>query len=149
MLFVVLLLSACEQRTTVELAEGPPVVFVVAGSGLLSQLTVYGPAQDGVAYPEDSKDAIWEIVPMEGDGEHVSNLHSIRYGVVPDGYEQTVPRNGAPIPLLEYKRYFYRLVTMNAPHASGYFEIRNGSPIEVKEPCFELRDGKWFQVKCP
>jgi hypothetical protein len=139
----------CEQRTSVELAEDSPLAFVLSGSGRLAQLTLYAPEQEDVADPNDLTYALWEIVPLSDDGEHVSRLHSIRYGVVPSGYKQRIPDNGVPpANLLQGKRYFYRFVTMNAPSASGYFEIREGRPVKVKGPCFELRDEKWVRVEC-
>jgi hypothetical protein len=146
---IVLALSGCERRTQVELADDASLVFSVSGSGRLSQLTIYGPEEEDVADPESSSLAVWRIVPVAGDGERLGKLRSIRYGIVPSGYKQIVPSNDAnPVPLLAYKRYFYRLVTMNAPSASGYFEIRDGKPIKVAGPCFELRDDKWVRIDC-
>jgi len=150
LLAVVALVSGCEKPTSVELGKDRSLVFFVSGSGRLSKLVVYGPEQEQLGDPEDSTYALWEIVASEGDGPRVSELHSISYGVVPAGYKQVIPRDDKPpAGLMENRRYFYRLITMNAPHASGYFEVKDGRPTKVKGPCFELRNGSWNRIECP
>lgn len=149
LLLILLTFSSCEQRTTVELAEEPSLVLIVSGSGRLTELTIYGPEHEEDGHSQNTTNAIWKIIPQEDDGERVSKLHEVRYGLVPSGYKQMIPSNGsAPVPLLTEKRYSYRLVTINAPHASGYFELRDGRPTKVKGPCFELHDDKWVRVDC-
>jgi hypothetical protein len=147
---LIFLTQSCEQRTEVELSADSPLLFKVSGSGRLAQLIIYGPEQEDIADPADKTHAVWEIIPIAGYGERVSNLQSITYGIVPGGYKQIIPHNGyPPTPLLELRRYSYSFVTMNAPYASGYFEIRDGRPAKVQGPCFETQSGKWVKVACP
>src|ERR1051325_8112105 len=146
---LVLVTLSCEQRTTVELSGRSPIIFNMSGSGRLVQLTVFGGGKEG-AKEDKEKNFLWQLVQIDGDGERLSNIQVIKYGVVPSGYKQVLPRMGTSVePLLENTKYSYRFVTMNAPHASGYFEIRNGVPIKVSGPCYEDRNGKWVRIDCP
>jgi hypothetical protein len=136
-----LLLSVigCERRTQVRLEGGNPPRFVLSGSGKLGQVIIFGPEQEEMAKtdPFDKTYALWEIA-TEKDGEKgatsVEELSSITYGVLPHGYVQIKPKNGTPAALMQGKRYRYWFVTVNAPHASGYFEIRDSKAVPVSGP---------------
>jgi hypothetical protein len=129
-------LSACEQRTVVNLEGGNPPRFSMSGSGTLAEAIIFGPEQEQVSDPFDTRYAIWHIVTEEGRaGAYVRDLGSITYGVVPQGYKQIIPeRTKAPAALTPGKRYRYWFVTGDAPNASGYFEIREGKAVSVKGP---------------
>jgi hypothetical protein len=129
---------SCERRTEIKLADGIPPTFVLSGSGRLGELVIFGPEQEKVAAPFDKTYSLWEIAP-ETEGEKgaslVEDLHTITYGVVPQGYKQTKPENGAPPPpLTSGRRYRYLFVTVNSPHAAGYFEVQNGKAVSVSGP---------------
>ncbi len=132
-----LLLSAiaCERRTEVKLDGENPPTFLISGSGKLGELVVYGPEQESIVNPFDDTYALWEVAPKEeGEAAEVEELEAVTYGVVPKGYKQVKPENTPPPTLTEGTRYGYWLVTVNAPHAAGYIEIRNGKAIKVKGP---------------
>lgn len=138
-LLLSLLLSACERRTEVALEGGNPPTFMLSGSGRLGEVIIFGPEQERPASsdPLDETYALWKLEP-EKKGEDgaalVEQLHSLTYGVVPNGYKQTKPRIGPAPPLETGKRYRYWFVTVNAPWGAGYFEIREGKAILIKGP---------------
>jgi hypothetical protein len=132
-------MTGCEARTTVRLEGGNPPTFVLAGSGRLGEVVIFSPEQESIAGsdPFDVTHALWQI-RAEGEGQQsttlVEELHSITYGVVPRGYRQIKPESGPPPPLSPGKRYRFWFVTVNAPHAAGYFEIRDEKAVTVEGP---------------
>ncbi|MGH9873046.1 MAG: hypothetical protein ACRD9S_11360 [Pyrinomonadaceae bacterium] len=132
-------MTGCEARTVVRLEGGNPPSFVLTGSGRLSEVVIYSPEQERIAGSDafDDTYALWHI-RAEREGPQgaalVEEVHSITYGVVPRGYEQIKPESGPPPGLNPGNRYRFWFVTVNAPHAAGYFEIRDGKGITVKGP---------------
>ncbi len=139
LLLLVCFMSECERRTEVRVEGGNPPRFVLKGSGRLGQAIIFGPEQERIAQsdPFDDTYALWEIEP-ETEGEiaatPVEELGSLTYGVVPSGYKQIKPKTDPPPELESGKRYRYWFVTVNAPHAAGYFEIKDGKAIPVQGP---------------
>jgi hypothetical protein len=134
LMFVQLLACAIpnERSTKVRLEGGNPPTFVLSGSGELSDLVIYGPKQRDII--GDRAFAVWEIKPINGHegAESIESLSPIKYGSVPKNYIEVYPGNGASAPpLIEGEKYQYWFQTINAPHARGYFEIRNGKPVET------------------
>jgi hypothetical protein len=132
------LLTSCERRTEVRLGGGDPPTFYLSGSGRLGTTIVYGPEQERIADrdPFDKTYAIWEMEPEkkgEGAALQVEGL-TVTYGAILPGYKQLKPNSGLPPPLIPGKRYRYWFVTVNAPGASGYFEIRDGKAVKVDGP---------------
>jgi hypothetical protein len=149
----VLPMLGCERRTIVKFAGGNPPTFVIAGSGSLAVVTIYGPEREQTQNPFDDTGAIWKIVAEGGylNGEPVEKLRSITYGIVPQGYNQVIPAGAeSPPALVAGKRYSYWFDTTNAPHDAGFFEIKEGKATLVKGPdsCFDFRDGKWTHINC-
>lgn len=129
---LVTIMIACERRTTVILEGGIEPKFLIAGSGRLGELIIFDQEQEKIGDPFDTTYVIWRIKSKDPDGgELVEQLRSITYGVVPPGYQQTIPINGLAPRLVENRRYRYWFITANAPHAAGYFEIRNGEVVPV------------------
>lgn len=145
--------SGCEWPTRVNLKGGAAPVFDLSGSGEVECFTVFGPDfMTKAEKPSDENFAVWKIEPSGGfHGTWISKLGSITYGVVPEGYAQTIPKEGTPVRLMEGQKYFYVVVTANAPGASGYFEIRNSRAIPTagSGPCFLDDHGKTMRVPCP
>lgn len=120
------------QSTRVKLEGENPPLFVLSGSGKLSDLIIFGPKQRDIS--GDRAFALWEIKPTDGRkaSEPLETIGKIKYGVVPKNYVQIYPENGvSPPSLLEGERYEYWVQTLNAPHARSYFEIRDGKAVEV------------------
>jgi tellurite resistance protein TerC len=124
-----------EQRATrVRLEGGNPPVFVLSGSGSLAHLLICETRRRDLDEHEDF--ALWEIEPVEGylKGRRVEDIGAVKYGVVPQGYRQSYPENGAaPTPLATGNKYEYWFDTTNAPHARRYFVIRDFRAVEVAD----------------
>lgn len=129
----------CERRTVVKLEGGNPPIFVLSGSGELGEVIIFGPEQEAKAQsdPFDDTYALWRIA-AEKEGEDsakaVEALGRITYGSVPSGYTQLKPETGDAPPLVPGKRYRYWFITINAPHASGYFQIHGNRATSVEGP---------------
>ena len=131
--FTVVLLTACgERQTMVRLEGGSQPTFVLSGSGDLGELRIYGPRQRSVG--SDLDYVVWEIEAMGGqnEGRPVERLRRIQYGLVPEAYKQKFPEYATTAPPLEPgERYEYWFITTDAPHARGYFEVRDGKAVVV------------------
>jgi hypothetical protein len=118
--------SACQRKTTVTVTGSDRPTFVLAGSGNLSEVIISKPGEEQTPNPLDRENTLWRISAVNMPGQPVEVLHSLTYGVVPPGYRQQIPDEGAPTQLQANKRYGFLFVTSDAPHAAGYFEIRDG-----------------------
>lgn len=132
-------MPSCEQRTEVRLEGGNPPIFVLKGSGRLGEVLIFGPEQARTVQtdPFDETHAIWKIEPEqpgEANAPRLRDIRAITYGIVPNGYKQSKPVDTPPPVLVTGKRYGYRFITVNAPWGTGYFEIRDGKPLQVEGP---------------
>jgi hypothetical protein len=145
-------LIGCERATQVKLKGGTSPVFNLSGSGEVECFTVFGPDfMTKAEKPRDENFALWKIEPSDGfHGTWIGKLGSITYGAVPEGYTQTIPKEGTPPPLMEGQKYFYFVETANAPGAGGYLEIRRSRavPTTGSGPCFQRENSKWILVRC-
>lgn len=132
-------LQSCERRTVVQIEGGNPPVFALSGSGRLGEVIIFAPEQEtkAASNPFDDTHALWRIAAESKDetaARPVEQLGRITYGLVPQGYKQIKPETGQPPQLVPGKRYRYWFVTVNAPHASGYFEIQGDRAVPVNGP---------------
>lgn len=146
-----------EQATEVKIgAESGDTTFVLSGSGTLTDLMVYSPEYlAGAESPHDMRFALWCIQPADHEswGEPVWRLHSIRYGVVPQGYVQCAPLEGRPQPLHDSQTpYLLSVTTASAPGTSGYFTVEGGKAQWMRNPpegpCFTMEHGKYKRAQC-
>lgn len=143
--------SCGERKTEVRLEGGNPPRFVMSGSGRLVELSVGLNVQDKSIKPSERSPLVWKIVPTGRYGEEVESVDSVTYGVVPEGYRQVIPASdNQPPPLNPGNYYYYYLETLNAPHADGDFEIRDGKPVGVSgvKVCYKTVDGREVETKC-
>ena len=159
-LFTLLAVGGCERPTRVRLKGGMPPVFVLSGSGTPIHFSVYViSAADyeigrTVASLSDffTEPPVWRIeADNQWFGPTVGQVDRITYGIVPQRFTQTIPANGsAPIAIVPGKPYFFEMETVNAPGASGGFEVRNGkvADIHLGLPCLQLQSGKEMTVPC-
>ena len=140
----------CERRTEVNLEGGNPPAFVLSGSGNLVELSVGQDLQDKTQTPSKRSPVVWKIRPTSRDGEKLEAIGRIVYGVVPKGYKQVIPAEGAPPELIAGNYYYYYLETINAPHADGDFEIKDGKPVRVYGvgTCYRVINGKEIESPC-
>lgn len=151
-LILLVFLSCCGERgTQVVLTGGSRPTFSLRGSGKLDLM--YVEEADAVEQPNPAPDPLWVIVPEGGwlEGLPVETLGSVTYGLVPKGYRQKTPADGsAPRDLVAGRYYHFYISTINAPHASGYFEINNGKiqPAHIRPYCFHDTGDKKIKAPC-
>ena len=114
------------------------------------ELSVGQDLQDKTLTPSKRSPVIWKITPTSRDGERLENLGRIVYGVVPKGYKQTVPAEGPAPELTAGHYYYYYLETINAPHADGDFEMKDGKPVPVHGvgTCYRISNGQEIESPC-
>jgi hypothetical protein len=147
---LVLFCVNCERRTMVKLEGGNPPTFVLYGSGNLVEFSIGRDLQDKTLNPSKRSPVIWKLTPTSRDGEKVENIGRIVYGVVPHGYRQAIPAEGQPPELIAGNYYYYYVETINAPHADGDFEIKDGKPVRVKGvgTCYKVVNGQEIESLC-
>src|SRR5262249_29373550 len=133
MSFMIACSRSNQNSTHIDLEGGEKPAFKLHGGGSLDRFVIYGPRQregeGSVAF------TVWEIVPIAGslNGKYLWTLHSIKYGVVPEGYKQIYPENNLSPPLMvENELYRYRAEIVSAPWAVADFKLINGKVVEVE-----------------
>jgi hypothetical protein len=105
---------------------------VISGSGELGEVIITKPAAEQTRNPLDEENVLWRIRAAKMPGKPVEVVSSVKYGVTPQGYNQSVPNQGSAPTLEDNKRYGYLFVTGDAPLGAGYFEIHNGQAVSVQ-----------------
>jgi hypothetical protein len=144
------MLVGCEIDTKVRVTKDNPPKFTFSGNGILAQMYVSGPytldeiklvAKIGaktitqeellkIKQTMGESRTLWQIDP--GTGKYVSDLPTITYGELPDGFKQVYPKNNInPSPLLEGKYYSVSVPSHNANSRVTYFMVKNGNIVEV------------------
>jgi hypothetical protein len=163
MLFCTVSTIGCERSTQVRLEGGTSPVFLLSGSGNVTDFSVYIVSRSDfslgrtVDSPSSesffTQPAVWRI-ETRGGVIHVpaiKDIGQVTYGVVPKGYTQSVPSDGSvPPPILQGKQYFFDCVTVNAPGTRGFFQLIDGKvvPSQINLPCITARNGKEVTVPC-
>ena len=76
-------------------------------------------------------ETIWKIVaPAKLKGQA---WPQIEYGVVPNGFSQTVPAGGSPPTIATGKLYVARISDGTQGAEALFFELRNGRPVNVSD----------------
>jgi hypothetical protein len=107
-----------------------PPTFTLSGSGNLVFLYLAEVQDKKPLSPEDPE--MWKIQPNGND--KISELPSIIYGTVPNGFTQVTPTSGAPPPLMEGKVYAFGGPAYNANGGSIWFTIKDGKSVLVPKP---------------
>lgn len=119
-------LMGCEKGMTITVTkDSNPPSFKLSGSGRLFFFSVSEISDVNAASSKGS--AIWEIRPKDED--LISRLPEITYGVAPAGFNQTVPKVGAPPPLAEGKTYQAGGPGLEADGGWIRFTIKDGKTV--------------------
>lgn len=133
-LAALILVIACDPdlSTKVTMEGGNPPAFVLSGFSNVSQALILEPGYRGSVL--DTSHVLWGIRSESPDGRPIKDLGPITYGVVPQGFKQSIPENEvAPVALSEGSRYRFYFHCTQARPAEGYFEIRNGKAVIVEK----------------
>ena len=119
-----------ETPTTVALDGAGDPVFRLSGSARLKAFRVSDAAMTTNATdPLDNSRILREFEPLDS-GAFLSDLHSIEYGTVPNGYFQSTPIRKNPPRLRRNHPNLYWLETWNAPAMGRLFQLdNNGQPV--------------------
>ncbi|HXQ33356.1 MAG TPA: hypothetical protein VN843_04985 [Anaerolineales bacterium] len=121
-------LAACERDMTVSVInQSNPPSFKLSGSGRLIFFSVFEVPRDRPSSIDDPK--MWEIRPV--DENLISKLANITYGIVPPGFQQTIPETGTPPLLVEGKLYEAGGPAFDANGGSIRFTIKDSKIVIV------------------
>ncbi|SRR5258705_1820971 len=122
-------LVGCERSLKVGLDGKNPPTFRFDGSGDLQRVAICEITPDGKLPPYGS--GFWVLIPR-GD-VNASKSSTVTYGLIPEGFYQTVPSSGSPPPLQEGKIYAFGAETRGAHGGDVWFTIRNGQSVTVRK----------------
>jgi hypothetical protein len=120
-------LAGCERPLKVTLDGKNPPTFRFDGSGDLQRIAICEITPEGKLPPYGS--GFWVLFPR--GNVNASKSPPVTYGVIPDGFYQTLPSSGSPPPLQEGKIYAFGAETREAPGGDVWFTIRNGKSVTV------------------
>ena len=123
-------LVACERDMTIAVVnQSNPPSFKLSGSGRLVFFSVFEVPRDRPLSIDDP--TMWEIRPV--DENLISKLPNITYGVVPPGFQQTIPKTGTPPLLVEGTLYEAGGPAFDANGGSIRFTIKDGKIVIVSD----------------
>ena len=127
---ILIVFTGCERDMRIKIDGKTPPTFTLSGSGNLIFL-VLGEVHDNKPPLLGAPD-IWKIRP-EGENT-ISQLPSITYGIVPNGFIQVAPASGTPPPLIEGKVYEFGGPAYNANGGFIWLTIQGGKAVQVPNP---------------
>jgi len=137
---IVLGTIACEHIADfrVDIAESTPTSFLFGGRSAIADFEIWDVPRTtplSKTNPFDAKgETIWKISPA---AELVGRAWpNVTYGVVPNGFSQSIPLSGLPPPLSESKLYLARISDGRDSNSAIFFEIRNGRTVNVTDRVF-------------
>lgn len=117
--------TSCERDMTLKMDDANPPTFKLTGSGRLIFFAVSEVEPGRISKIDDP--TMWEIRPT--DENLISKLPDITYGVVPQGFRQLTPDQGAPPPLVEGKLYEAGGPAFEANGGTVRFRIKDGRAV--------------------
>jgi len=120
------LLVGCEPHVVISFDEKLPPSFKFTGSGTLPFFIVIDLGDEKSTKMSDA--VLWKIVPDSAKAGTVP-LGPITYGVVPEGWTQTVPAQGSPPPLVERRVYHAGGPEIEMPEGVVKFKIIGGRAL--------------------
>ena len=131
--------AACENLPdfNVDIDSKAPESFVFDGQSTISDFEIWDvprtkPLNKINPFTANGK-TIWKIAPT--DKRAGNAWPKITYGMVPEGFSQSVPANGSPPKLIETKLYA-ACISNGDRNSVLYFEIRNGRTVNVTHEIF-------------
>jgi hypothetical protein len=137
LLIIVVAISACENISdfSVDLENKTSLSFSFSGRSAIADFEILELPRTkplSKTNPWSFKgETIWKIGPtakLKG-----SAWPRIEYGVLPNGFSQTVPASGAPPTITAGKLYAARISDGTDGTVALFFELRNGRPVNVSD----------------
>jgi hypothetical protein len=123
MLLLMLLVGCSEPHVVISFDEKVPPSFKFTGTGTLPFFVVIDLGDEKSTEVSDA--VLWKITPNSAKAGTVP-LGPITYGVVPDGWTQTVPAQGSPPELVERRVYHAGGPEIEMPEGVVKFKIAGG-----------------------
>jgi hypothetical protein len=133
-------IAACtyEEDTQISIDGDNPPTFKLYGSGNQQYFLVSEVSTDNYVLPahrnSDKDIALWKIAPVAEAPPRAWDYPPIKYGGVPRGLMQELPKDGVPPPLVEGRLYEAGGPAYGANGGSVLFTIRNGKSVIVPKP---------------
>ncbi len=121
-MLLLMLLVGCEPHVEISFDEKPPS-FKFTGNGTLPFFVMLDLGDEKSTEVSDT--VLWKIVPNSAKAGTVP-LGPITYGVVPEGWTQTVPAQGSPPALVEGRVYHAGGPEMEMPEGVVKLKIAGG-----------------------
>jgi hypothetical protein len=122
-----MLLASCSPPVEVGLRGDAAPTFILSGRGRVYELEIYE-----VLRRDDGGQCFclaWRIEQgetMASDGKRADAIKEIKYGDVPEGFEQTYPVNGSPAAIAPEQYYEYWIHLKGEPVEKREFGIFDG-----------------------
>jgi hypothetical protein len=132
LLFFVANMSCDEPNVVIKIDNQVPPAFQFEGRGAIPFLVVYelpSPTTENMTRAT----VIWDIRPNDLAHARVP-IGPIRYGILPEGFVQKVPREGPPPALQEGKSYQAGGPPIEMPNGFLRFTIKNGAAVKLELP---------------
>lgn len=128
LLLLLPLAQSCSRPVSVGLEGDTQPTFVLAGDGKLWGMEVYE-----IRSGDDGGQCfclVWRIdaisETLAAEGRSADDIKTVRYGVAPEGFEQTYPARGAPPPIIPERHYEYRLQLKGGNEVRREFGVVRG-----------------------
>ena len=127
-LLSVLILVGCEEHPYKVSIDGkvPPTFKINTIDSLYFIRILKHPAPESEIYPKEA--GIWQIEINKNAGSYRYPIE-IKYGVVPDGFIQKVPKDGSAPPVLEEWQEYLFFAPTSANLKGISFKIENGKSV--------------------
>jgi hypothetical protein len=139
--FVCVATACYEDDMTISLDQGTPPTFKLSGSGNLVFFGVWEVSEENKRRIPSERNGnddtiLWQIWPtgLSRDKTVVRRLPPITYGLVPAGFVQKTPQDGAPPNLVEGRIYEAGGPNTNANGGFVWFTIKGGKVVKVDAP---------------
>src|SRR5215470_5198372 len=128
-LFMSLIFIGCEEHPyKVSVDDKVPPTFTIKTSDLVYFVRIlkYPLAPETDIYPNEA--GIWQIEQKGGWSQYHTE---IKYGVVPDGFIQKIPKDGAAPPALKEGEEYFFFAPTPANFGGIKFKIEDGKTVVV------------------
>ena len=122
---------SCQSGTKLSVTDKVPPAFQVYGSGHELFFSVYEVTSERDRFGRKTI-PVWALKSKQR-GPHETWV-PITYGQLPEEFEQTFPKSGAPVLLVEDKLYGANATIYSTAGDKVWFTLKDGKTIRVSDP---------------